>query len=249
MKISKFIAVVLSVIIIFSISTVSFAEDAETLNAFAADQTEENVEATEETPQAPETTEDPVEGPEKQIDPNQPLVTMYLCATARTFTGHVWLYFDNFSEVTVDIGYVRLEPGKQTSVGSLRNTRKDGGGTYYNGEAFMARNLETTGNHTTYLKMDLNLNQLNKISEEIKSRNFYNIIVWNCGNFAAAIWNSVSSHKIIHITFPIFTILEMNMHGAKKGLVMTRPDIENVYKQVKGGVKQARAESFETCCV
>lgn len=182
-------------------------------------------------------------------DENSPVAIMYLCATANSLTGHVWLYFDNISDETINIGYVELEPGKKISVGSLRNTRTDGGGTYYNGEAYMSKNIEKTGKHTTYLSIVLNSKQLETVNDQIKKRNSYNLIVWNCGNFAASVWNSVSPHKIIHITFPVFTILQMLLHGAKKGLTMIRPEIEDCYKQVEGGIKIANSSSFKSSCV
>lgn len=186
--------------------------------------------------------------PEKE-DPNEPLVTMYLCATAHSLTGHVWLYFENICEKEIPVGYITLAPGEQTSVGSLRNTRTDGGGTYYNGEAYMSKNIDTTGEHTTYLSMNLNRAQLETVNEQIKKRNSYNLLVWNCGNFATAVWNSVSSHHFIHICFPIFTILQMAIHGAKKGFTMSRPTIDKCFKQVSGGVVPAAANSFNSSCV
>lgn len=180
---------------------------------------------------------------------SSPVAIMYLCATANSLTGHVWLYFDNIGDETINVGYVELDPGEQTSVGSLRNTRTDGGGTYYNGEAYMSKNIETTGKHTTYLSMALTGEQLEIVNNQIMKRNSYNLIVWNCGNFATAVWNSVSPHKIIHITFPVFTIFQMLLHGAKKGLTMTRPEIEDCYKQVGEGVICANSSSFNSSCV
>lgn len=184
-----------------------------------------------------------------ETDENSPVAMMYLCATANSLTGHVWLYFDNISDKNINVGYVELEPGEQTSVGSLKNTRTDGGGTYYNGEAYMAKSIDTTGAHTTYLSIPLTSEQLKTVSDQIQKRNSYNLIVWNCGNFATAVWNSVSPHKIVHVVFPIFTVFQMLIHGAKKGLTMTRPPISDCYKQVDGGIKKASASSFNYSCV
>lgn len=186
--------------------------------------------------------------PEKE-GPNKPLATMYLCATAHSLTGHVWLYFENICDEEIPVGYITLAPGEKTSVGSLRNTRTNGGGTYYNGEAFMSEDIDVTGKHTTYLSMNLNRAQLETVNEQIKKRNTYNFLVWNCGNFATAVWNSVSSHHFIHICFPIFTIMQMLMHGAQKGFTMSVPPIEKCFKQVKGGVVPAAESSFNTSCV
>lgn len=182
-------------------------------------------------------------------DPDEPVAIMYLCATAHSLTGHVWLYFENTSDEDIKVGYVTLAPGEKTSVGSLRNTRTNGGGTYYNGEAYMSKNIDVTGEHTTYLSMNLDKSQLETVSGQIKKRNMYNMLFWNCGNFATAVWNSVSTHHFVHICFPVFTIMQMAVCGAKKGFTMSRPSIDKCFKQTENGVVPAQASSFNTTCV
>lgn len=183
------------------------------------------------------------------------VVTMYLCATANSLCGHVWLYFVNETDRDLPLGYVTLEAGDSMSIGSLKNTRSDGGGTYYNGEAFMAKDLEKVCKHTTSLKKELTLDELETVNKKIKSLNFYSVIFWNCGSFATTVWNTVQGDKIVHVVLPVFTILGMKLHGAEKGKVlMERPD-ENegtgfkIYKQTKNGAKQANEKSLRTSCV
>lgn len=247
----KVLAIILAVIMTMSIGTAAIAADEEVPGAFdnASFSAEvEDVGQQEET--EPEELQEPeeVDGPEI-FDPMKPVAVMYLCATARSLTGHVWLYFENISNEDICVGYITLAPGEQTSVGSLRNSRTDGGGTYYNGEAFMAKNIDVTGRHTTYLSMELNASQLSVVSEQIKKRNTYNIFFWNCGNFAAAVWNSVTPYTIVHICLPVFTILQMKLHGAQKGFTMNRPSIDKCFKQVGDGVVPASADSFKSSCV
>lgn len=240
----KILSVLLAVICVFSLAMTAFAEDTAAQPETAV--TDENTETAEDAAD-PEEPEEPVE-PEEVFD-----VTMYICATANSLTGHVWLYFVNNSNVTVKIGYADLEPGMGMSVGSLRNSRKDGGGTYYNGEAAMAARdgkLESLKNHTHSLKMSLTKEQLEKVNEKIKSKNVYEMIFCNCGVFATSVWNSVSNKKVVHIVLPIFTILNMKILGAKKGeLQMQNPTGFKAFKQTKDGCRPASEDSFNISCV
>ncbi len=190
------------------------------------------------------------EDDEEDTDPDREVVSMYLCATANSLTGHVWLYFENLTDSDLPLGYAVLKANSFMSVGSLRNTRKNHGGTYYNGEAFMAKNPEKLKEHTTSIKMNLTEEQLKTVSEEIKSHNLYILVGWNCGNFACKVWNSVSDEHVVHIVFPVFTILSMLIHGGEKGTVlMKHPDISEVFKQTKDGIIQADAKSFRISCI
>lgn len=173
------------------------------------------------------------------------VVTMYLCATANSLTGHLWLYFENLTDRNLQLGYAVLKPHGAMCVGSLPNTLKDGGGTYYNAESYMASSPEALKAHTTSMKVNLTAEQLKSISEQIKSKNYYNLITYNCGNFAADIWNSVSDKHIVHIVLPALTIIFMRLRGAEKGsLYMARPELSEVFKQTDNGIVKASEESF-----
>ena len=183
-------------------------------------------------------------------DSDDVVAYMYICATAKSLTGHVWLYFENVSDHDINVGYVTLGAGETTSVGSLRNSRTDGGGTYYNGEAYMANGKSSVTNATISLKEELTEAELEKVSDAIESKNSYNIFFNNCGNFATSVWNKVSDKKMFHACFPIITIMEMIAYGGIFGRVdMNSPDIADCYKQVSGGVKEAEASSFNLSCV
>ena len=249
----KLLAVLLAIITILSVC--GFSTYAE--NTVPADVTvggeitdDPTVPDTPDTPDVPDEPDEPDE-PVPTLDDYEYVVTMYICATANSLTGHIWLYFENLTECDVPIGYTMLAPHKGMSVGSLRNTRKDGGGTYYNGEAMMASlkgKLDKVRDHTYTLKMDLTLDQLNTVNGKIKSKNAYEMIFYNCGVFATSVWNSVSSKKVVHIVLPIFTILNMSILGAKRGeLRMQDPDV--AYKQTDDGCYVADNKSFKLSCV
>lgn len=192
----------------------------------------------------------------EEKDPNQIVAKMYICATANSLTGHVWLYFTNLTDEELEIGQAKLAPYDSMSVGALRNTRHDGGGIYYNGEAYMARNdPDKKCRHTTSLEMELTREQLCSVTEKIKTKkslNSYNLIFWNCGAFATEIWNSVSDKKVVHIVLPIFTILNMNILGAQKGVVKMDccKNISKVFKHKNDGEAVAADEkSFRLSCI
>ena len=182
---------------------------------------------------------------EKTNSVNDEVVTMYLCATANSLTGHVWLYFENLTNRNLELGYAVLNPHGAMCVGSLPNTLKDGGGTYYNAESYMASSPEALKAHTTSMKVNLTAEQLKSVSTQIKAKNYYNLLAYNCGNFATEIWNSVSDNHIVHIVFPALTILLMRLKGAEKGtLYIARPEISEVFKQTDSGIVKASKESF-----
>ena len=246
----KVLSILLAIICVISFTVTAFAED--TVIPSESVVTNEDVEGTE-AQEDPENPEEPAE-PDEPVEPAKTFdVTMYICATANSLTGHVWLYFVNNSNVPVKVGYVDLTPGAGISVGSLRNSRKDGGGTYYNGEAMMAEKdgkLESLKDHTYSLKMSLTKEQLETVNEKIKSKNAYEMIFYNCGVFATSVWNSVSDKKVVHIVLPIFTILNMTILGAKKGeLLMQNPTESEIFKQTDSGCRIADEKSFNMSCV
>lgn len=237
----KVLSLLLALVCIFTLTAAAFTAYAEDAGSPSATVTAGEGE---ETPDEPEPPAPP------KFD-----VTMYICATANSLTGHVWLYFINNSDVPVTVGYLVLQPGQETSVGSLRNTRKNGGGTYYNGEAMMAAKdgkLDSLRGKTTSLKMTLNESQLNTVSEKIKSINYYEMIFFNCGMFATKVWNSVADKKVVHIVLPVFTILNMKTAGGKSGELLMKNPVETgvgAYKQKSGGIEPADEKSFNISCV
>lgn len=262
------ISLLLSFIIVFAMAVPCFAED---INEPEFVETVQEFIETEVT-EAPEETEDiemivmPPVYPDAEIPVmnavtaeddvkewgDEPVVKVYLCATISSLTGHIWLYFVNLTPYELPLGYVTLKPYEEMSVGSLRNTRTDGGGTYYNGEAYMADSLVGVRQNTVSTSMDLTYSQLLTIGSKIKSKNSYIILGNNCGDFACACWNSVApvGKKVVNILVPIFTIIGVFMAGGVKGQVeMKRPDISRVFKQTNNGVKQATASSFNASCV
>lgn len=175
-------------------------------------------------------------------------VKMYICASANSLTGHVWLYFVNLTDCDIPLGYATLKAGDEMSVGSFRNTRKDGGGTYYNAERMMATlsDADNVKKHTFSMGEILSPEEVESVSEKIKRKNSYDLIFNNCGVFAASIWNSVSEKKVIHIVLPVTSILFISANGGAKGELRMKPVTpEECLKQTKDGCKQASDDAFK----
>lgn len=255
----KFASIIMVCAVIFTMAMPCFA--AETIDTPETDEILVSGEITEEI--STETVSSCI--PETQLTQNEdpetftpgtwgdrPVAKVYLCTTLNSLTGHIWLYFVNVTPYKLPLGYIYLDPYEEMSVGSLRNSRKDGGGTYYNGEAFMANDLASVCKHTTSISMDINYDQLITIGNKIKSKNSYILLGNNCGDFACACWNTIApaGKKVINILVPLFTIINVQIAGGRKGQIeMKRPDISRVFKQVTNGVRQAVPESFKSSCV
>lgn len=199
--------------------------------------------------------------PEEETEPEIPAMLkdddivcrMYLCATANSLTGHIWLYFKNLTDQELPLGYVTLLPYEEMSVGNLRNSRSDGGGTYYNGEAAMMSSANNVLAHTTWLGKDITLKQLKAVGEKIKSSNSYILLGYNCGDFACKVWN-VCGSPVFNLLVPAPTILIMAIKGAQKGNVgdaplMKRPAPERCFKQIGSGARVASQSSLNQSCV
>lgn len=234
----KVTSIILSCILVFTLA----------MPAFAVEPFEENI------PPATEitTAAEPGVVNDSVIEENAVVARVYLCATINSLTGHIWLYFINLTDTELPLGYVTLKPHEEMSVGSLRNSRKDGGGTYYNGEAFMANDLTSVCKHTTSIYTDITYSQLITIGNKIKSRNSYLLLGNNCGDFACSCWNSIApaGKKVVNILVPLFTIISVVFAGGKRGQIqMKSADITRVFKQTANGVKQADKASFNESCV
>ena len=246
----KLLSVLFVIVCIFTMTGTAFSSFAEETPETEISENEGG--ETPETPDEPEIPDEPdvPDEPAPSLDDYEYVATMYICSTAHSFTGHVWLYFVNLTECEIPVGNIMLKPKEEMSVGSIGYFRKGGGGTYYNAEAKMAdqKGLDKVCEHTNSLKMDLTLDQLKKANEKIKSLDFYSYIFWNCGCFATQVWNAVSDKDIVHIVLPVFTVLNMRILGAQKGELKMQK-VENVYKQTKDGYEDLGNHTFNSLCV
>lgn len=121
--------------------------------------------------------------------------------------GHAWVYIENISENEIQIGAYTLEPGKSISVGTSSFAGKNGWRLYYNLETF----TEKDANYIS-IKDTISLDELDAMNKVIRNYNHWNPII-NCTFSSSAIWNTVSDKHLIPMVFPIFSMIQMWIHG------------------------------------
>lgn len=221
-------------------------EDETTTEASMTEPTEETTteapttEPTEETTTEAPTTEptEPTTKPAKTFDEyndNDKVAVMYIC-TQQVGLGHAWIYIENIAECELKVGCYDLKPDNGVSVGTFLLSRSDGGGVYYNVEAYCANKWGLR--NQSWLKTELTKKQLIKVSDRIKAFNWWGIYL-NCTFYAAEIWNCVSSKKIVPILFPFFVKWQILAHGGNKNVAMKPVEKTDCYKQ-HGFGKNAR---------
>lgn len=177
---------------------------------------------------------DPVVDPPVTPQPsgNGKVAKMRLCSnwTGLPSLGHIWIYFENISDHTLQVGAYTLPVGEGVSVGSFALTRSDGAGIYYNIESYTGNVIGM--NDSLYIEKEINESQLKAVSNYILIANFWDPIIFNCLFFASMAWNIGGGGFVFPICiFPFITRLQLRLHGAKSGLSMYCPDRNRVYKQ------------------
>lgn len=158
---------------------------------------------------------------------------MYICTQQRGF-GHAWIYVESCFNGDIPVGCYTLKPYQGVSIGTFAVTRSDGIGVYYNVEAYCGNKYDTK--NTSWLGMEITKDQLLTINKEIKGWNYWDLY-FNCTFFAAKVWNSVSSKKIVPIVFPFFIKWQILAKGGDKNIEMKEVAKEDCFKQKKTGDK------------
>lgn len=191
-----------------------------------------------ETEPATEPTTEPTTGPSKTFDDyndNDKVAVMYIC-TQQVGLGHAWIYIENMAECNLEVGCYDLKPDCGVSMGTFLLSRSDGGGLYYNVEAYCANKWGLKNQR--WLKTELTKKQLIKVSKRIRQWNYWDFY-FNCTFFASEIWNCASKKKIIPIVFPFFIKWQIMAKGGEKNVEMKPVAETDCYKQ-RGTGKKAR---------
>ncbi len=170
------------------------------------------------------------EGAEPQVQPSEPAVVarMYLCCRV-IFFGHTWIYIENLSAQPISVGVIEAAPGEGVSVGTHKYRRADGGGVYYNVEAYMLHQRSSSG--VVSRSMDLTSDQLRQVNETIVNNNDWTLSD-NCNRFATRVWNSVSPD---HVDYKFLPLSEKSEIGSGGGPRMTDPPRDRVLRQRGNG--------------
>ncbi len=178
---------------------------------------------TPDTPDSPDTPDTP-DAPQ----PQQVVARLYICCRV-LFFGHTWIYVENKTQQPLQVGVVYVAPGQGVSVGTHKFRRADGGGIYYNVEAYMTHKRGSSG--TVARGMDLTSAQLQTVNDMIVYNNSWSLSN-NCNRFATRVWNSVAPDQVGYTFLPLSEKGKIGSGGAPS---MTNPSRDQVLRQNGGG--------------
>ncbi len=212
--IKKIIAIAMCLFLVSSFSTTSFAQSDMTVG---------------------EETETPPIVSDTQPMPDEEVAIIHFCAIplgGYFIFGHAWVYIENISENDIQVGAYTLPAGKSVSVGTSSFTGKNGFRLYYNLETLIEKD-------TDYLSIGdtISANELDAMNRMILNFNHWDPII-NCTFSSSAIWNTVSDKTLIPMVFPIFSMIQMWIHGNDDEFKMNEPESGTIYVQ-KGFGKNA----------
>lgn len=150
--------------------------------------------------------------------------------------GHAWVYFENVSDKTITVGIYKLKPGKAVSVGIFMNmTRKEGQGVYYNLESYLVNRYGASGRVSITEK--INEKELSAASKCINKNNNWSAVK-NCAWFAAKVWNSAASQKVVSCSSPAVLKTSIKSYKEQKNKKLKNVSAKSVFKQ-KGSSSNA----------
>lgn len=204
----KVTALLLAVIMVFSVSVTAFAAEDPDVTEPVTDVTEDSG--------------------EEIVARASLFAAMYFFPVA----GHTWIYVENLSDEPIMVGLYEVPVGQGVSVGAFSFSVNDGWGIYYNLEAYR-ENRDDNVKNCRSLTIDLNKSELEELSDSIRSYpNMWEMFIFNCTFFAFAIWNHNSGHFFVPFFLPAVAMLEVMIMGAKKGVTqMYYPTPDQVFKQ------------------
>ena len=160
---------------------------------------------------------------------NTEIVALLSVVTRVEGIGHAWIYVENISNKTLQVGHYSLPPNQGVSVGLFSFTCEDGIGIYYNVEAYCC-NVHG-GNGLVSITTDLDMDEMNTLSKKINNYLNHWDPFFNCMYFAFSMWNSVSDRKLIPPVIPALGQLQLRMRGGtENNLQMYCPTPNQVFR-------------------
>ena len=158
-------------------------------------------------------------------------VSLGSCIYVWPVSGHTWIYVENLTQETLQVGAYELPAGQGVSIGCFSFTVKDGWGLYYNVEAHRENKHDRFDTHWTKTKT-VNRAELEELSRNLLNfPNTWNPVI-NCSTFAFSMWNSVSGDMFISLLIPAISQFEVIIGGGKKGVMdMYCPTRDQVLRQ------------------
>lgn len=168
---------------------------------------------------------------------------LYLCYrwSGAPSLGHVWVYVENLTNHSLQVGAYTVPAGQGVSVGNFGLTRADGNGIYYNVESYCGNHYPISGMISN--RTNLTQGELNRVSNAILQQNLWFPIGSNCTDFACRVWNAGGGTRVVSFGLPVFTKWQIQAHGNTGFVQMTNVSADQVKKQHGSGV----GASLSTC--
>ena len=166
----------------------------------------------------------------------QNVATMYfLISNANPEKPHTWIYIENLTDESLQVGHYTLPPYETMSVGAFMD-RGNGYGVYYNLERYWVK--EETYERTYYLKTKVSRAELKTVTTTINNHDYWNW-VFNCCWFATCVWNKCTPLQLIHLGWPQVTRVQIRCLGAKHPdfEIKKLTDTNKVYKHTEDGLE------------
>lgn len=229
MKFKKILAYLMAIVMAFTafsaVMPVYALEQEESVSTENEPVADEETEATE--------PEEPAEKEETVADPNAAVATISLCSVIYVWpiSGHTFIYVHNNSDKPIQVGHYEVPVGQGVSVGAFSFSVWDGWGLYYNIEAYK-ENTKGRMNNVWSISEDLNADELETLTKNLKNYPNYWGVVANCATFAFSIWNSVTGDNFFSLLIPAISQFMVMVGGGKKGVLeMYCPTRDQIFRQ------------------
>lgn len=158
---------------------------------------------------------------------DEDVARMWICSQTNKNTGikHIFLYFENLTDVPIMVGRYELAAYDTVSVGCFGTEGPRGGGVYYNLETEL-----THYNSLVALSTELDQDELEDVSDKVGSFNRWDPI-FNCYYFAARAWNAGADKSVPFMIFPAFARYFIKMKGGTSNPFDIFAQQKTVYKQ------------------
>lgn len=179
--------------------------------------------------------EDELTLPQESSD-DEIVARLYVCSSMSVpvLVGHVYLYVENLSDEPITVGLYEVPIGQGVSVGTMCFSVSDGGGIYYNVEAYRI-NKNDKNDSVLCKSKDLTKSELEKLSRKLSDASNHWDIVFNCSYFAYTIWNYMTGDFIVPLIIPILSHAALAVSGGKSGIQMYSPERTEVFRQHGSG--------------
>ena len=162
---------------------------------------------------------------------------MYLISYWNVASPHVFVYFKNLTKHEITVGAYKVPVGGSVSIATLGVSTADGDGVgiYYNMELYRIGVDHKYPMVVTLMRV-VSKEDLENATDFILNNNKWEFFLFNCGWFAAKIWNLAGGDYLVPITmFPTILRIEMLFHHPIEKIELDKVERNQVMRQVGQG--------------